>query len=289
MRRCTAQFGLTCALFRIRIRAFVLEDDERRNDLHFALARRTVMLIHVENRLKQRLHISFIESRFRCKIRADEATHLIQTKGDNLLASHRAQLIFRRFLFRFLIFLVGFVISAQCRRHARDGYVQRQYRIQTLAESKLNRTADLPRIGASRHHSPKGAHIVEEFTRFFACRINRVFFFRTFNPCFALCQRNLLVQIHRLLHENPHARHARISNLNIVANAAFRGHVGDKSLHGLRVNPGHVAHIRVAVRVGIGASNIVHKFVTVLQCHFLIPPRPFLPQLSVPSSISAVH
>ena len=36
-----------------------------------------------------------------------------------------------------------------------------------------------------------------------------IFFFRAFNPRFALCQRNLLIQIHRLLHENPHARHAK--------------------------------------------------------------------------------
>ena len=70
------------------------------------------MLIHIENRLKQHLHIRFIKSRFCRKVRADKAAHLIQSKGNNLLASHRAQLVLRRFLFRFFVFVIGFIVSA---------------------------------------------------------------------------------------------------------------------------------------------------------------------------------
>ena len=87
----------------------MLEDDDGRNDLHFPPAGGAVMFIHIEDRLKQRLHIRFIESRFCCKIRANKAAHFIQSEGDDLLAAHRAQFIFRRFLFRFFVFLIGFI------------------------------------------------------------------------------------------------------------------------------------------------------------------------------------
>ena len=78
----------------------------------------------------------------------------------------------------------------------------------------------------------------------------------------------MTVDIGRLLDDDIHTRLVTMCQFYIVANAAFGSSVGDKALHGLRIDSGHIAHIGIAVGITVGASNIVHKFITILNSHF---------------------
>ena len=68
------------------------------------------MLVHVQDSLKQDVQILVIKPGLFREVGADEATNLVQAERDDLLAAHRAQFIFRRFLFRFFVFLIGFIL-----------------------------------------------------------------------------------------------------------------------------------------------------------------------------------
>ena len=96
--RGAAQFGLTDSLRRVGIRANVPENNQRRNDGHFALAGGVVMLVHIQNGFKQDIQIFVIKPGLFSKVGADEAANLVQAKGDDLLAAHCAKLVLRLLL-----------------------------------------------------------------------------------------------------------------------------------------------------------------------------------------------
>ena len=156
------------------------------------------------------------------------------------------------------------------RRHSGDGNIQRQHRVKAFAEGHLHRAAYLTGVGAGGHHRAKGPHVIEQFAGLFASGIYGVFVLGPLNARLTPRQGDLPVQVHGFLHENAHARLTLVGHFNIVADATLGGHVRDEPLHGLRVNAGHIAHVRVAVGVCVGAGHIIQKFVTVLKCHDLL-------------------
>lgn len=81
MGRGAAQFGLTDSLRRVGIRANVPENNQRRNDGHFALAGGVVMLVHIQNGFKQDIQIFVIKPGLFSQVGADEAANLVQAKG----------------------------------------------------------------------------------------------------------------------------------------------------------------------------------------------------------------
>lgn len=67
----------------------------------------------------------------------------------------------------------------------------------------------------------------------------------------------MTVQQSGLLYEEVHAGLSGEGGLDVVADAALGGYIRDEALHGLGVDAGRVAHVGVAVGVGVGAGDIV--------------------------------
>ena len=77
----------------------------------------------------------------------------------------------------------------------------------------------------------------------------------------------MAVDIRRLLNDNAHSGLVPVGQLYIIADAALGSAVSDIALHRLRVNAGRISHIRIAVRVAVGARHIVDEFISILNSH----------------------
>ena len=98
------------------------------------------------------------------------------------------------------------------------------------------------------------------------------------NACGAFGLGYVAVEIRRLLYDDVHAGLAGICCLYVVAYAALDGNVGYKALHGLGIDARGVSHVGITVWVGVGARDVVHEFITVLDSHVSL----LLSQLSFP-------
>ena len=83
--RGAAQLGLTRPLHGVGIRSDMLENNQRRDDGHFTLTGGVVMLVHVQDGLKQDVQILVIKPGFFREVGDDEATNLVQAERDDLL------------------------------------------------------------------------------------------------------------------------------------------------------------------------------------------------------------
>ena len=271
VRRGAAQLCLPDTLLFVRVRSHMFEQNQRRHHGHFSLAGRMVVLIHIENRFKQDVQVVVVKARFCGKICADKPAHLIQAEGNQLFAAHGAQGILIPFCLVGLIVCHFSTFHIFCNGHAGDGDIQRQNGVQTFAEGNLYRAPNLSGIGTGGHHRAKGTHIIVHLTGLFPSLINGVSGFGAFlHTGFLLGSCNMPVDVGALLNDDAHTRLAAIGGLHIIADAALGCHVGDVPLHGLGVNAGGIAHIRVAVGVGVGAGNIIEKLVSILNGHDLL-------------------
>ena len=77
----------------------------------------------------------------------------------------------------------------------------------------------------------------------------------------------MAVNVGCLLNDDIHPRLVFVRQFNVIANTTLSRAVCDKALHSLRIDARHIAHVRITVRVGICARYIVHKLISVLNCH----------------------
>ena len=227
------------------------------------------MLVHVQDSLKQDVQILVIKPGLFREVGADEATNLVQAERDDLLAAHRVELVLRLLLLPCRVVLYcSTILYFVGNRHTGDGNVQRKDSIQTFSIGDLHRAAHLPRVGACGHDCAEGADIVEQLTCLLSACVNGFLrlcaFFDTGRP---LGFRDMAVDVGCLLDDDIHAGFAPVGQLHIISDTALGRAVGDKALHGLRIDPGHIAHVGIAVWVCIRACDIVHEFVSVLNCH----------------------
>ena len=248
----------------------MLENHKRGHHGHLPLAGGVIVFVHIQDSLKQRFQVCFIKPGFRSQIGADKAPNFIKSKGNQLLAAHRAQLVFRCLRLFFEVIFHGTLLDRVGHCHPGDGDVQRQHRIKAFAKGDLNRSSNLPGIGTSGHDGAKGAHIIKELACLFPSGRDRLLFLGAVrHPSRAFGLGDMPVEVGRLLNDDVHARLPRICCLDIVANAALGCHVGDKTLHGFGIKPGGVAHIGIAVGVCIGAGDIVQKLIAILNGHLI--------------------
>src|SRR5699024_1114647 len=112
------------------------------------------------------------------------------------------------------------------------------------------------------------AYIVEQLAGLFAAGVDGILCLGAIlHAGGALGLSNMPVQVRGLLDNDVHARLSGVGHLDVIADAALGSYIGDEPLHSLRVQARGIAHIGVAVGVGIGAGNVVHKFITVLDGH----------------------
>lgn len=91
------------------------------------------MLVHIQNGFKQDIQIFVIKPGLFSQVGADEAANLVQAKGDDLLAAHRAKLVLRLLLLPCRVILYcSAILYLVGDRHTGDGNVQRKNGVQTF-------------------------------------------------------------------------------------------------------------------------------------------------------------
>ena len=287
----TAQAGLPGTLFRVGISPCVLEDNERGHNRHHPLAGGAVVFIHIQDCLKEDFQIAVVEPGFGGQVCADEAPDLIQSEGNQLLASHGAEFVLRLCLFPFQIILCAFSLTDFIRHgHACNGHIQGQNRIKALSKSNLHRSAYLPRVRAGRHHSAEGSHVIEQLAGFPPSSVDRLSGLGgVLHLRFLPGPRNVAVQVRGLLNNNLHTGQWKavllpVCRTDIVADSPLSSHITDVPQHRLGVHPGRVAHVRVPVGIAVCAGDVIEKLIPFLDCH-VCPPYPLTPVMPESSSI----